>query len=378
MDWGAFALNTSQALIFGGPLRHCASLFQRGFRRDQQDNKDFPSLLPKLRYHQNHFSSSMSLLINNPVDVIDAHKGGDDETILYHEHLAQVPADERKWTFECVPGFFKQDDPTMDDSQFDLLGENFGLVRPSWAELQTEIKRLNDSTPSTEMYKVLFLARHGQGWHNFALEKYGLEAWDNYWSHLNGDGDLVWGPDPSLTDLGVAQARENNRGWKEQLAKGAPLPSAYYCSPFTRACQTAVATWEDIALTASAQPHPVHVQEDIRETIGGHTCDKRGLRSNTEAQFGPYGFEIEEGFTEEDELYSDDRERLFRHALRINRFLQRLFEKDLGSSADPYVSVTSHSGTIRAFVMALLHRKFAICTGGMMPVVVRATRVESA
>ncbi|ODQ77388.1 hypothetical protein BABINDRAFT_172907 [Babjeviella inositovora NRRL Y-12698] len=306
----------------------------------------------------------MSLLVNNPVDVFDAHKGGVEE--------------ERKWTFECVPGFFKQDDESTDDTNFDLLAEDFGLAKPSWAALQAEVANLNASTPDTEVYKLLFLARHGQGWHNFAVEKYGMKAWDDYWSHLNGDGEIVWGPDPLLTELGKSQAKENNRGWKQQLAKGAPLPVAYYSSPFTRSCQTAVYTWLDLSLTESKDPHPVFVKEDIRETIGGHTCDKRNLRSVTEERFTRYGFEIEEGFTEEDELYSDDREKLHMHGLRINRFLQFLYEKDFGKTEqDTYVSVTSHSGTIRAFVLALAHRKFAICTGGMMPILVKGTRAKN-
>jgi hypothetical protein len=29
-----------------------------------------------------------------------------------------------------------------------------------------------------ESYKVLFLGRHGQGWHNVAEAKYGTKAWD--------------------------------------------------------------------------------------------------------------------------------------------------------------------------------------------------------
>ena len=29
-----------------------------------------------------------------------------------------------------------------------------------------------------ESYKVLFLGRHGQGWHNVAETKYGTKAWD--------------------------------------------------------------------------------------------------------------------------------------------------------------------------------------------------------
>lgn len=40
-------------------------------------------------------------------------------------------------------------------------------------------------------YKVIYIARHGEGWHNRAEEKYGTEEWNRRWSRLEGDGEMV-------------------------------------------------------------------------------------------------------------------------------------------------------------------------------------------
>ena len=44
------------------------------------------------------------------------------------------------------------------------------------------------------------MARHGQGFHNVKHNE-NPQLWDDYWSHLNTDGKIVWGPDPELTEL---------------------------------------------------------------------------------------------------------------------------------------------------------------------------------
>ncbi|GMM32697.1 putative phosphomutase [Saccharomycopsis crataegensis] len=276
----------------------------------------------------------------------------------------------RPWKFEIVPGFFKQSEPETDAFKFDYIEEDFGLNKPSWTKLVEELQQLNLESKDNVSYKLLFLARHGQGWHNYAIVKYGQEAWDDKWSRMNGDGELVWGPDPFLTPLGIEQAEGNNSAWKQQLAKGAPIPSAFYSSPFTRSIETLIHTWDGVV------DYTAMIKEDVRETIGEHTCDKRSPKRVIQERFGNKGFVFEDGFEEEDIYYQDDyRETLCEQTLRINNFLNFLFEKDWqADKKDVFVNVTSHSGTIRSFIMATGHRDFAIGTGGMIPVVIKATR----
>lgn len=61
-----------------------------------------------------------------------------------------------------------------------------------------------------------FLARHGQGFHNVKHNE-NPQLWDDYWSHLNTDGKIVWGPDPELTELGIEQAKDNNIAWTKEI-----------------------------------------------------------------------------------------------------------------------------------------------------------------
>jgi hypothetical protein len=119
------------------------------------------------------------------------------------------------------------------------------------------------------------------------------------------------------------------------------------------------------------------VKEDIREDMGIHTCDKRRPRSYTAKRFPDVV--IEKGFTEADELWKPDyREKPGEHDMRTRKFLDFLFTKDFDAPPDEpaatYVSVTSHSGTCNSFLRVIGHRPFPLDTGGMIPVVIKATR----
>ena len=60
----------------------------------------------------------------------------------------------------------------------------------------------------------------------------------SHWSKLNGDGEIVWGPDPLLTHLGELQAEEAHEAWKKELPHGVPLPEKFFSSPLKRALDT--------------------------------------------------------------------------------------------------------------------------------------------
>jgi hypothetical protein len=47
-----------------------------------------------------------------------------------------------------------------------------------WKRLEKYVASLEAAKKEGESYKVLFLGRHGQGWHNVAETKYGTKAWD--------------------------------------------------------------------------------------------------------------------------------------------------------------------------------------------------------
>jgi broad specificity phosphatase PhoE len=193
----------------------------------------------------------------------------------------------------------------------------------------------------------------------------------NSWSKLNGDENSTWGPDALLTPTGEGQAHEIAAAWDAQGAAGAPLPTAFYVSPLTRAVDTLTLTFGD---RASA---PV-VLEGLRETNGVHTCDKR--RPKTWIAERTSRLVFERGFTEEDELWDADvRETDDEQQARIRAALLKIIDNDesicacmlFGGGAPllimaPDISITAHSGTVAAALRAIGHRPFTLPTGGVL------------
>jgi hypothetical protein len=60
----------------------------------------------------------------------------------------------------------------------DVVDELDGEEKAQWRRFERHVRRLNEESPESMMFKVLFLGRHGQGWHNVAESKYGTPAWD--------------------------------------------------------------------------------------------------------------------------------------------------------------------------------------------------------
>lgn len=224
--------------------------------------------------------------------------------------------------FEAVKGYFIYDDADTRTSDFPAIGDNFGLLKSqTWGQLLMDIRKLNHeasrtASESRTLYKLVFAARHGEGWHNVAEAKYGTEAWDKKWALLTGDGELTWGPDPELTPLGEDQGRNINAAWRMQLAHAsqnldaAPLPTKLFSSPFKRSCKTLQLTYEGILLPPGTVPDvsggkavdSPYIKEDLREQFGNdNTCIARSTKSIIERNF-PY-FELEPEFPAEDEKF---------------------------------------------------------------------------
>lgn len=113
-------------------------------------------------------------------------------------------------------------------------------------------------------YKLILIARHGQGYHNVAESLYGTAAWNcpsltpslpspkpdgrvaGYWSELNTDGNITWGPDSRLTPLGISQAQNVNKALKREREEGFEMPGSYYSSPLSRSASTFSISWDGV------------------------------------------------------------------------------------------------------------------------------------
>jgi len=279
-------------------------------------------------------------------------------------------------TYAYVPGFFAQDDPNANSSAIGALPDRFGLLDSSpghWEKFVLSVKALDLEGKPEDSVKVFFLGRHGEGYHNVAEAKYGTPAWNDYWSKLDGDGTLVWGPDALLTPTGIQQAEAVHDKWLGEIPTGIPVPTVFYSSPLTRASRTLEITWTGITLQNGSHyglSHPIHkvvIAENCRETYGVHTCDKRHPKSWIAENFPSFTFS--EPFTEEDELWTaDDRETTDHINARAKSVLDDIWDK---YPVDTYISITAHGGIIGALLSVVGRGAYSLPTGGVIPIVIR-------
>ena len=130
------------------------------------------------------------------------------------------------------------------------------MEKSQWHRFRKYVRHMNSKSRGKESYKVLFIGRHGQGWHNIAETKYDTTAWDGYWSMLDGADGITWA-DAKLTELGESQAKKAGDLWKNLLPKGIPVPETYYVSPLTRALQTADLTFKTLDLPKDRPYNPI-------------------------------------------------------------------------------------------------------------------------
>lgn len=336
----------------------------------------------------------MALIQPNRNDKIDSIIPAD-ELSLYKSKLKKLQENGTNcWNFSIVEGFFKQSLRHTDDSTYNSVDDHFGLNKESWNALVSELNELNNNVEdsSKERYKLVFCARHGQGYHNKAIEIWGTESWDDHYSHLEGAINpetgkfMEWAPDPFLTNLGESQAKLMNESFKNEILNfNCPIPTKLFSSPFTRSAQTLYITMNNICtlndedindtrnnLISKERLNPLII-ENLRETIGEHLCDKRSDKYTIEKRLKGYGFEFEPNFSSEDVYYKDDwREPISDQAIRANSFLQHVFEDKYLD--DKVVYCSSHSGEIKALIVATGHRQYIVPTAGMIPMLIKATK----
>jgi broad specificity phosphatase PhoE len=276
-------------------------------------------------------------------------------------------------TYAAVLNDFVQDDPQALHQAIGALPARFGLKEDSpdrWEIFMSKVSRLNREAKNGTKYKVFFFLRHGEGYHNVAKVKYGEKDWDNYWTKLDGDAEYTWA-DADLTDTGKAQAQMTCALWNAELGFGMPLPGKLYCSPLTRALRTQTITFGGIKFNGSLPK--TMILENCREEYGEHTCDKRRSRSVIETEFfhahSRVDFEFEDGFKENDELWTVEKESEVHTTSRAKAVLDRIFDED----TEEFISIMGHYGIINAFLRTLGRQRYYLPAGGVLPVVIKQT-----
>ncbi|KAF2727387.1 phosphoglycerate mutase-like protein [Polyplosphaeria fusca] len=287
--------------------------------------------------------------------------------------------------YTVVPGVFLQDDPATNASAFNFTASNFGLInrdypsdsscpdrkhKTQWQRLAHYIKTLNSHAKRNERYSLLFMGRHGEGFHNAAESYFGTPAWNCYYSELDGNATVTWA-DAHLTEVGVNQALAANAFWKH-LIKDEKItpPQTYYTSPLYRCLDTARLSFSGLDLPKRSPFIPT-IKELFREGISAHTCDRRSDKSFIHASFPAYRFE--RGFSEHDPYWTAlHAETSVDQDIRSKKVLDDVFSNDDST----YLSITSHSGEIASLLRVLGHRTFGLSTGAAIPVLVKISTLQ--
>ncbi|KAG6623189.1 Phosphoglycerate mutase family [Phytophthora cinnamomi] len=198
-----------------------------------------------------------------------------------------------------------------------------GLVEgKTWGDVQTAIdaRRRN----GVRLKLVVFL-RHGEGTHNVAIEKYGSDAWNNYYCMLP---EFL---DAPLTSRGTQQANEASVRLNTEISRGLQLEHVLI-SPLERALKTFTIVYQS-QTNISSKP-----SELPREILGVDTCDERRNISEKKLQYPALDFS---GFESDADPWwtSGHRETDSELETRANKFLEVVFS----NMSTQGVGVISHS-----------------------------------
>lgn len=78
--------------------------------------------------------------------------------------------------YTIVPGFFIQDSPSFNATGYNFLNDTFGLLDKGpqhWSRFRKNISDLNAKADENTVYKVIYIARHGEGKSRF-IERFRL------------------------------------------------------------------------------------------------------------------------------------------------------------------------------------------------------------
>lgn len=176
----------------------------------------------------------------------------------------------------------------------------------------------------------------------------------------------------------------------------APLPTKLYSSPLSRALSTLEISYDKILVnnpnTTATPPKPAgpagidglfkdilgkiggprklspEVKELFREEYGEHTCDQRHTRSAIQKDYPNVHFEP--GFSEQDALWTADREQDSHLDARIQQALTQVWNE---APAEQVISLTSHSGVMQSLFRVVGHYKIKPQTGTLIPLIIKAT-----
>ncbi|KAL8010619.1 putative histidine phosphatase superfamily, clade-1 [Plasmopara halstedii] len=253
--------------------------------------------------------------------------------------------------YRYVPGYFLQGLP--DQPVPPSYPPHMGLLDgKKWQDVQAE---LAVERPGGAQVKLVVFLRHGEGIHNVAMEKYGGEAWNAYYTKLP---EFI---DSPLTDKGIQQAENASTILNTEISEGLLL-NHVLVSPLERALRTFTVAYQNQSANIN------HFSLELpREMLGIHTCDQRRKISEKRLQYPQLefcGFE-----SDEDLLWTPNyRESDAEIDIRATKFLDTIF-----NLPSKNVGVVSHSVFGASLLRVIGHRAYTIGTAEFLPLLIEKT-----
>lgn len=265
----------------------------------------------------------------------------------------------------ALPGYFKSY-PYEGSKSINSL-----KIDPCQLHNYGDWKQLYEAIPKdtyNKQYKLLLLARHGQGYHNAATERYGEDKWNSHWCSLLGDKYGSW-VDAQLTPLGEGQVMMTGSKILVPIAKQLGfLPHRFFSSPLRRCLETYIGSWNEV-LTRFKYPSTggesiinVSIIEELRELLNGYTCNHRVPHHEALEQYQNFVTEsgvtihwnYEDGYPELDQLWTPTlRESFLELDTRTNKALEKILKNV--TSDERFISITCHSYVIESILRVVDH-----------------------
>lgn len=177
-----------------------------------------------------------------------------------------------------------------------------------------------------------------------------------------------------MTEVGEGQAHEACSIWKSLLQNqdAPPLPTAFFTSPLIRSAKTLELTFD--GLLSSDKEGKIRILECLRENFQDrHTCDQRSSKSVIMKEWQEEDWIVDKNMDEEDTLFASNyKETTEIMTERVQDALSLIFDM---AKTDDVINITSHSGTMQSLCRAVKHDDFKVKTGGMLPLLIKATEI---
>jgi len=257
------------------------------------------------------------------------------------------------YNYRCLSNDFFSDVSMKEKQDIKEMGLQRGKTWNNFASYVNNLIKTEEH--DHKKLKILYFVRHGYGTHNEAEDKFGSQHWED----VEAKKDIY--EDAKLTERGIREAQSLGLSVQKSLQNGFNL-ELVISSPLSRALDTATIVFNGLNV-------PFISVENVRETIGKNTCDRRRSLRSLRHDYPKIRFDDSLfNFDEHDTLWTNTRESDQLISLRVQKFLDWLFT----TRDERYIAIVGHNGWIRRALMTCGYPAYGPNNAEMVPVIVLA------